>query len=126
MNQITVYKDGRSMVINDADGALEAIRTSGWTDRVPKGWEEHDVVVEDTIDSLRTENVELVELTQACTAANVDLVKDNKKLSKQVKHLAAEVKELRRSSEGKGKPAKQTKEKEAPVEQEEEKKGESD
>lgn len=124
MSLITIYKGDRSIFVDNSPNGLEIMKKAGWTEKAPQGWGDRDVVVEDTIDSLRTENVELVELAQACTAANVDLVKDNKKLSKQVKYLTAKVKELGRS--GKGKAAKQTKRKEVPVEQEEEKKGESD
>ena len=114
MSLITIYKGDRSTFVDNSPNGLEIMKKAGWTEKAPQSWEDRDVVVEDTIDSLRTENVELIELSQACTAANVDLVKDNKKLSKQVKHLTAKVKELGRNGKGK------------PVEQEEEKQGESD
>ena len=59
MSLITIYKGDRSIFVDNSPNGLEIMKKAGWTEKAPQGWEDRDVVVEDTIDSLRKQVADL-------------------------------------------------------------------
>ena len=59
MSLITIYKGDRSIFVDNSPNGLEIMKKAGWTEKAPQGWEDRDVVAEDTIDSLRKQVADL-------------------------------------------------------------------
>ena len=70
MEQIRMFKDEQSMLVND-NGGVEVLEKSGWTQKAPDGWVDPEILAEqaaENIKNLGKENANLKATVEVMSA----------------------------------------------------------